>query len=263
MSSSLVFSDTLDGGNQYTIASDTLCSFAGPWKPMHLRRRVCLLGKPEPEKKGQELKPSRFSFYRRHEIRCFSNRDPYFMGLKYGDGPTDSHRQGNRHLPHLFPMPSPVNPKGLATSRQSGMFPTLLKGLERRFTEKRLSVVCLASDFNYASAMPSFRIMVINDFPEIPGFTEDSFRNWRTSGLKIEGPAAWQMAYQATIFGLIPIWEREWTSCLDELDNSVRVKVSYSLLIITTEKPDKVVRVNGNFLDRRHYGSGYEGQYDV
>lgn len=232
MNSSLVFSDTLDGGNQYTIALDTICSFAGPWKPMHLRRRVCLLG--EPGKAEGESDSARFSFYRRHEIRCFSSRDPHFMGLRYGDEPTDSYLRGSRHLPQQFPTPSHVKPKGLATARQSGIFPTLLEGIERRFTEKRLSVVCLASDFHYGSGMPSFRIMVFNDFPEISGFTEDDFRNWKTSGFKIEGPASWQMAYQATIFHLVPIWEREWASCLDELDNSVRVKVRlYFLLAIS------------------------------
>ncbi|RYP37438.1 hypothetical protein DL767_002911 [Monosporascus sp. MG133] len=73
--------------------------------------------------------------------------------------------------------------------------------------------------------MPSFRIMVLNDFPEITPFTEEDFKNWETSGIRIEGPASWQMAYQAAIFYLIPFWEREWASCLDELDNSVRVKM--------------------------------------
>ncbi|RYO83328.1 hypothetical protein DL766_000067 [Monosporascus sp. MC13-8B] len=185
MSSSLNFSDTLDDGNQYTIALDTL----------------------------------------RHEIRCFSSRDPNFMGLKFGDVPSDSYLTGNRLLPHHFPIPSHKKPKGLATTRQSGAFPSLLKGLERRFTEKRLSVVCLASDFNYKSGMPSFRIMVVNDFPEITPCTEEDSKNWKTSGIRIEGPASWQMAYQAAIFYLIPFWEREWASCLDELDNSVRVKM--------------------------------------
>ncbi|KAK7754727.1 hypothetical protein SLS62_003285 [Diatrype stigma] len=147
------------------------------------------------------------------------------MGLKYGDGPTETYLRGSHRLPHMFPTPSRVKPKGLATSRQSGIFPTLLEGVEKRFTEKRLSVVCLASDFNYASGMPSFRIMVFNDFPEISGLTEDDFRNWKTYGLRIEGPAAWQMVYQATICHIVSIWEREWTSCLDELDNSVRVKM--------------------------------------
>ncbi|RYP41843.1 hypothetical protein DL768_010428 [Monosporascus sp. mg162] len=67
--------------------------------------------------------------------------------------------------------------------------------------------------------------MVLNDFPEITPFTEEDFKDWKTSGIRIEGPASWQMAYQAAIFYLIPFWEREWASCLDELDNIVRVKM--------------------------------------
>ena len=67
--------------------------------------------------------------------------------------------------------------------------------------------------------------MVLSDFPEIGLCTEEDFKNWKTSGIRIEGPASWQMAYQAAIFHLIPFWEKEWASCLDELDNSVRVKV--------------------------------------
>ncbi|RYO97702.1 hypothetical protein DL765_011079 [Monosporascus sp. GIB2] len=58
-------------------------------------------------------------------------------------------------------------------------------------------------------------------------YEEDS-KNWKTAGIRIEGPASWQMAYQAAIFYLIPFWEREWASCLDELDNSVRVKVRFN-----------------------------------
>ncbi|RYP61306.1 hypothetical protein DL770_009815 [Monosporascus sp. CRB-9-2] len=249
MSSSLNFSGTLDDGNQYTIALDTLCSFAGPWKPLHLRKRVCLLG--EPDYDGSRAAPElpRFSFYRRHEIRCFSSRDPNFTGSKYGDVPSDSYLTGNRHLPHHFPIPSHIKPKGLATTRQSGVFPSLLKGMQRRFTEKRLSVVCLASDFNYKSGMPSFRIMVLNDFLEITSCIEEDSKNWEAHGIRIEGPASWQMAYQAAIFYLIPFWEREWVSCLDELDNSVRVKVED---IMDPNTKDSMM-FDGSFIRSRFY----------
>ena len=224
--SSLVLGDISDAGNQLTAAIETICSFAGPWKPMHLRKKICLVGTPNKYDEGN-LVP-KFSFFRRHDIRCFSSRDPYYMGLKYGDGPTESYLKGSRNLPHYYPVPSDVPPKGLATSRQSGIFPSFLKETKKRFTEKRLSVICLVSDYNYTYDAPAFRIIIINDLPELTTLVEDDVKNWRSSGLKIQGVAAWQMAYQATIFGLIPVWEREWASCLDELDNSVRVKVRHT-----------------------------------
>ena len=221
-----MLSDLFKAGDQYVLARDTICSFAGPWKPMHLRVRPALIGGTGLEE--EDGNPSTFSFYRRHEIRCFSSRDPYCINLNHEDGPRQSYLDGNRDSPHYYPMPFNVPPKGLATSRESGIFPSLQNASTKRFTEKRLSVVCLASDFDYASSMPSFRTIVINDFPEMIVFSEDDFNNWRTSGLRIEGTTAWQMTFQASIFGLVPIWEREWATCLDELDNSVRVKVRHT-----------------------------------
>lgn len=226
MGSSLVLGSLANSGDQFILAIDTICSFAGPWKPMHLRERLYLIGDPGGSEEGDDDDPvAKFSIYRRHDIRCFSSRDPNFINLEYGNGPTELYLRDNQDIPYHYPMPSPIPREGLATARQSGMFPSLQNASMKRFSEKRLCVVCLASDFDYASSMPTFRILVINDFPEMNSFSEDDFKNWRSSGLKIEGILAWYMAYQATIFGLVPLWEREWASCLDELDNSVRVKV--------------------------------------
>ena len=224
ISESLVLGDITDTGEQYTIGYETIWSFAGMWKPMHFRKRICLVGFP-PNEPDEDNLTSKCSFFRRHDMRCFSSRDPYYMGMDYGNGPTEAYLRGNQNIPDHYPVPSQIPPKGLSTSRQSGIFPSLYEGSKARFTEKRLSVICLVSGYNYTYDAPTFRIIVITDFPELTTLTEDDFKNWKSSGLKVQGKSSWQMAYQAVIFGLIPVWEREWVSCLDELDNSVRVKV--------------------------------------
>jgi hypothetical protein len=73
---------------------------------------------------------------------------------------------------------------------------------------------------------PSFRILVLFDTDLWLDFGADEFDKWAKHGFVFRGVRAGHHLFQAAIFHILNFWEPQWTTCLDELDKSVSIRVT-------------------------------------
>jgi len=139
--------------------------------------------------------PKGFS-YLEHHVRCFS--------VQAFD---ESHPQ-----------------QGLVCHRESGYFPALGGTSNRCFTERRVSVIF--QNFKSQPFLPLFKILILSDV-KIDEFEWASFEMPDQDTLTVRGWRAGLQVFQLALQGIILTWEKQWKSCLDEVENCVRIQVSH------------------------------------
>jgi hypothetical protein len=176
------------------MVTDLICAFTGPWQPF--RSRVGKL----------EFLGDAHSELVQHDISFYSMNE---------DEETDA----------ALPMK-----EGLECYRENGNFPVLSGSSDRRFMERRVSLILVDSGYKKdgrgGGLKPAFRVVIINDNPIPMTFEKEDYHQWKKRGLVFKGLGASHHLFQASIFGVLKFWESQWVSCLDELDKSVSFRVS-------------------------------------
>jgi hypothetical protein len=128
-------------------------------------------------------------------------------------------------------------PGGLILQRDSGDFPALKDQSDKRFREQRAAIVLFAfraqSGANNDSAspaevqsQPAFRIEVVHDIATIKYPQYFSCMNREERGFSVDSNGTGIHLFQVILDSILSIWENEWTSCLDEIEESVRFPVN-------------------------------------
>jgi hypothetical protein len=157
------------------------------------------------------------------------SKDSYYMVLQYHvrcfakDSLTEDMLKGT--------------PEGLVCQREFGPFPTLKGESFKRFREERASVVLLAfhaqnRDQNVVAGgtqtqpRPTFRVEVVHDIFTIRDPNVFQCMNWKERGFSVDSDGTGIHVFQIIIDSVLSLWENEWTSCLDEIDESIRFPVN-------------------------------------
>lgn len=170
-------------------AGDFLHGFCAAWKPLFRRTR----GNDYPGWYGD----ADLSY--QHTIRCFSRA----VSVKHDD---------DTSLPFM------------RCHRETGQFPSLLGLRSTSFVERRMSVLCL---WPKSPRHGGFRVLVLDDFQTTAREARMSevFTNWEDRHFIVRGGNAGYHLLQSVVHRMLIYWEKEWSSCLDELDESVNTKV--------------------------------------
>jgi hypothetical protein len=118
---------------------------------------------------------------------------------------------------------------GLHCSRKGGEFPSLRGKRSYNFTERRASI--LLSSGQKRAGLPDIQpsVVVISDIPSIESLEDRDMvmgLAHEDHHLTVGGLTAFYQLYQSAIRGVLVFWEKEWSTCLNELDKCVRVTVS-------------------------------------
>jgi hypothetical protein len=93
--------------------------------------------------------------------------------------------------------------------------------------ERRMSIFCR---WSYSDDPGSFTVVVFGDFQTVRFEAYDSndlFTDWEDRRLAVRGENAGYHVLQSALHRMMMYWEKEWTHCLDELENSVNTKVRW------------------------------------
>lgn len=169
---------------------DFLHEFCAAWKPLYLRGR------------GRDFRgwTGNSETAYQHTIRCFSNA-------------TSTDKAG--FVPYV------------QCARETGQFPSLSGTLASSFVERRMSVLCR---WSYSDDPGSFTVVVLGDFQSVRSEARDSndlFTDWEGRRFTVRGKNAGYHVLQSALHRMLMYWEKEWTSCLDALENSVNTKVGW------------------------------------
>jgi hypothetical protein len=176
-------------------ARDFLHEFCAAWKPLYLRGRG--------REFGGWTGNSETSY--QHTIRCFSS-------VKSSDE--------CNFAPYI------------RCHREAGQFPSLPGAEISSFAERRMSVMCR---WSYAEDQPTFTVVTLGDFQSTRLEARDSndhFTDWEDRRFNVKGDNAGYHLLQSVLHRMLMFWEKEWSHCLDELDNAVNTKVGMNPLSI-------------------------------
>lgn len=177
------------GSRGDSAAGDFLHVFCAAWKPLFRRAR----GMDYPGWYGRR------DLSYQHTIRCFSRT----VDVKHDD---------DTFLPYM------------RCHREMGKFPSLLGSRSASFVERRMSVLCV---WLGSPQHGGFRVLVLDDFQSTgrEARMSEVFANWEDRHFIVRGGNAGYHLLQSVLHRMLMYWEKEWSSCLDELDESVNTKV--------------------------------------
>lgn len=124
----------------------------------------------------------------------------------------------------------PVATEGVFCSRENGTIP----GLKKRLQERRISTrTCFTLHSIGSPKCPIHSTLILNDVGKfrydddlIDGFMDDDPEDPQGSAkLNRNGRAAGLISFQLALWGVIDMWQEQWTIVLDEIDSCVRSKV--------------------------------------
>ncbi|KAK4151153.1 hypothetical protein C8A00DRAFT_17399 [Chaetomidium leptoderma] len=167
---------------------DYLHEFCAAWKPLSLRGR---------NREFSGWTGNSETSYQ-HTIRCFSNVVT-----------TDE----SDFVPYI------------RCHREGGQFPSLPGAPISTFAERRMSVLFR---WSHVDSAPYFTIVLLGDFQSIrleARESNDLFTDWEDRRFIVKGENAGYHLLQAAVHRILTFWEREWSHCLDALDNAVNTKL--------------------------------------
>jgi hypothetical protein len=182
--------------DEVNAVDDFLQDFCGRWRPLHLRRIIAseFIGWSG----GSQL-------VYQHTMRCFTS-----VRSRFADTSTSAS----------------TAPTYIRCNRESGEFPTLSGAVSSSFVEQRMSVFCR---WSYVSDPQQFTIVVLGDFQAEKyeaQSSNDHFTDWEDRNFTVRGGNASYHLLQSVIHRMLVFWEKEWSQCLDELEQSVNTQVS-------------------------------------
>jgi hypothetical protein len=118
----------------------------------------------------------------------------------------------------------------MTASRENGTIP----GPKKRLQERRISIRTCFTLYSVGSPKcPIHSTLILNDAGKFrydddltDGFMDDDPEDPQGSAkLNRNGRAAGLISFQLALWGVIDMWQEQWTIALDEIDNCVRSKV--------------------------------------
>ncbi|KAL2021837.1 hypothetical protein VTK56DRAFT_6611 [Thermocarpiscus australiensis] len=181
----------------YAYVQEFLHEFCSAWKPLYLRGH----SHHDQQFYGWFSSGAGELAYR-HTIRCFSSV-PVRKSL---DAAVES-------LPHV------------RCHREAGQFPTLSGTRDSSFLERRMSVLCR---WAYSADRQFFTVVVLGDFQiaNPARHASDRFTDWEDRHFVVRGENSGYHALQSAVHRMLMYWEKEWSQCLDELEQSVNTQLN-------------------------------------
>lgn len=116
----------------------------------------------------------------------------------------------------------------LRLGRETGRFPSLSPEDSESFIERRMSVSCRWLDEPKDGKPRSFQILLIGDFQSVKQNVHernDLFTDWQDRRFVVRGGNAGYHTLQSVVHRMMVFWEKDWSNCLDGLENAVNTQV--------------------------------------
>jgi hypothetical protein len=110
--------------------------------------------------------------------------------------------------------------------REHGQFPALPGNPTRPFRERRMSVFC---HWSRSGGPLCFTMVILRDSDRVTcddgEESGDFFTKWEDRRFTVRGSNAGYHLLESVIYGMLTIWERGWSACLDGLGKGVTTRV--------------------------------------